>query len=536
MKQLFDCIEYCKRTDNLPVNIFLLNRNLTELIAKKIPFNLLDNLETQQITKVWNNYLLKYRDVYQHTEQWNFLLNLAQRGIGVHHSGIIPILKEIVEILYEMKLIKVLIATETFAMGVNMPTRTVIFTQTTKYDGNGIRLLRPEEYGQMAGRAGRRGLDDFGTVIILPENKMPSEPEAKKMLMSPPQMINSKLEIDYSFILKRMLILKDTECKSIDYISSSITKTMLASEINKNNYTLEGEIKKLYNDIKEYDNLSEYFTNFLEFKMIENKLENQKNSIFKLSKKVLKKFNNDYKKYCNEFVTNRNKLENWYKVKSKLESLKTELDLSKGQYNYQIEIIFEFLKKHNIVKKENDDYQLTPLGRIVSEVNECNPLILGHIISRNFLNKLEFNEIVAFLSIFIADHSIQEPYISDLEISKEFKDMLNNVSELVNNMLSEETNINNNLPFKFWSNWDLHLSMFNVVLEWAKGNNKWNQVKHLYNTFEGNFCRNILRLVNLMRNVEGIANITNNVELLNKISGYEEKLVRDIVMIDSLYL
>ena len=75
---------------------------------------------------------MKYKRCISTHEQWNFLLNLAQKGIDVHHSGIIPILKEIVEILYEMKLIKVLIATETFAMGVNMPTRTVIFTQDNK--------------------------------------------------------------------------------------------------------------------------------------------------------------------------------------------------------------------------------------------------------------------------------------------------------------------------------------------------------------------------------------------------------------------
>ena len=81
-----------------------------------IPFNLLDSDEVSQVTKVWNKYLLKYREVYEPTEQWTFLLSLAQKGIGVHHSGIIPILKEIIEILYESKLIKVLIATETFAM------------------------------------------------------------------------------------------------------------------------------------------------------------------------------------------------------------------------------------------------------------------------------------------------------------------------------------------------------------------------------------------------------------------------------------
>ena len=114
--------------------------------------------------------------------------------------------------------------------------------------------------------------------------------------------------------------------------------------------------------------------------------------------------------------------------------------------------------------------------------------------------------------------------------------MLDDISELVDKMASSETNINNKLPYTFWSNWDLHLSMFEVVMEWAKGEENWNQVKGLYDTFEGNFCRNILRLVNLLRNVESIAHLTNNTDLLNKLDGYQEKLIRDIVMIDSLYL
>ena len=78
--------------------------------------------------------------------------------------------------------------------------------------------------------------------------------------------------------------------------------------------------------------------------------------------------------------------------------------------------------------------------------------------------------------------------------------------------------------------------MFQVILEWSKGDCKWNEVKHLYNTFEGNFCRNVLRLVNLLRNVESIALLINNANLLNKLAGYQEKLIRDIVIIDSLYL
>jgi superfamily II RNA helicase len=536
MGQLFESIEYCRNNDIMPVNVFLLNRSLTEEIAKKIPFNLLNHEESSEITKQWNKYLLKYRDIYQETEQWQFLLGLAQKGIGVHHSGIIPILKEIVEILYEQKLIKVLIATETFAMGVNMPTRTVIFTQTTKYDGQNSRPLRPEEYGQMAGRAGRRGIDTFGTVIILPENDMPSESEAKTMITSSPQQISSKLDIDYSFILKRMVLkLEENNDESVvSYLSNSITNTMLADELSNVNNIHQIKLDEL-SKIDKYDNLSEYFDKFKELKDMENKIKIQQTSFVKLSNKILKKYNQEIKKLESEFGDKKLELEKWYKNLEKIKELEDIIKCSQSRFDNQIKLILDFLIDYNIIYFE-DDYKLTPLGRIVSEVNECNPIILGFIISNDYLDNLDFNEIVAFLSIFIADHSIEDPYLSDLNISKNFGEMLDNISDLADKMVCKETEINNQLPFHCWSNWDLHLSMFQVMMEWSKGDCKWNEVKHLYNTFEGNFCRNVLRLVNLLRNVESIALLINNANLLNKLDGYQEKLIRDIVIIDSLYL
>src|ERR1700734_1671356 len=84
---------------------------------------------------------------------------LLKRGIGVHHSGLLPILKEVVEILFQESLIKVLFATETFALGINMPAKTCIFTTTYKFDGQIFRQLSSGEYIQMSGRAGRRGTD-----------------------------------------------------------------------------------------------------------------------------------------------------------------------------------------------------------------------------------------------------------------------------------------------------------------------------------------------------------------------------------------
>ena len=80
--------------------------------------------------------------------------------IGIHHGGLLPILKETIEILFGEGLIKALFATETFAMGLNMPARTVVFTNAQKFDGKDMRWITSGEYIQMSGRAGRRGLDD----------------------------------------------------------------------------------------------------------------------------------------------------------------------------------------------------------------------------------------------------------------------------------------------------------------------------------------------------------------------------------------
>ena len=80
--------------------------------------------------------------------------NLLRRGLGVHHSGLLPILKEVIEILFQEGLIKVLFATETMSVGLNMPARTCVFASPRKFDGTGFRWITSGEYTQMSGRAG----------------------------------------------------------------------------------------------------------------------------------------------------------------------------------------------------------------------------------------------------------------------------------------------------------------------------------------------------------------------------------------------
>ncbi|OJD17841.1 hypothetical protein AJ78_02082 [Emergomyces pasteurianus Ep9510] len=133
---------------------------------------------------------------------------LLSRGIGVHHGGLLPIIKEIVEILFAKTLVKVLFATETFAMGLNLPTRTVVFSGFRKHDGRSFRDLLPGEYTQMAGRAGRRGLDTVGSVIIVTSGKDEAPPASalRRMILGDPTKLRSQFRLTYNMILNLLRV------------------------------------------------------------------------------------------------------------------------------------------------------------------------------------------------------------------------------------------------------------------------------------------------------------------------------------------
>ncbi|KAF8858767.1 antiviral helicase [Acephala macrosclerotiorum] len=137
------------------------------------------------------------------------LRDMLGRGIAVHHGGLLPIVKEVVEILFAQTLVKVLFATETFAMGLNLPTRTVVFSGYRKFDSSSFRDLHPGEYTQMAGRAGRRGLDPVGSVIIVTPGGIGEAPPARElqeMILGNPSKLTSQFRLTYNMILNLLRV------------------------------------------------------------------------------------------------------------------------------------------------------------------------------------------------------------------------------------------------------------------------------------------------------------------------------------------
>jgi len=133
------------------------------------------------------------------------ILPLLKRGVGIHHGGLLPILKEVIEILFQEGLIKCLFATETFSIGINMPAKTVVFTRARKFDGKESRWITSGEYIQMSGRAGRRGKDDKGIVIQMLDEKM--EPEvAKGMIYGASDPLMSSYHVSFNMVLNMLRV------------------------------------------------------------------------------------------------------------------------------------------------------------------------------------------------------------------------------------------------------------------------------------------------------------------------------------------
>lgn len=202
-------VQFLKKGNLLPACIFVFSKKRCEENADALTNqDFTTAQEKSHIHMIVEKSLARLKPDDRLLPQIVRMRELLARGIAVHHGGLLPIVKELVEILFAQTLVKVLFATETFAMGLNLPTRTVVFSGYRKHDGHSFRDLLPGEYTQMSGRAGRRGLDTVGTVIIVPPggDSVPPVADLQKMILGEPQKLRSQFRLTYNMILNLLRV------------------------------------------------------------------------------------------------------------------------------------------------------------------------------------------------------------------------------------------------------------------------------------------------------------------------------------------
>ena len=168
--QRSDIIKELSAADLLPAIFFIFSRNQCDEAAKsclKMGISLTTPAEKKEIVAIAHERLTGFSDDDLAALEFTQFVKQLEAGIGSHHAGIVPTFKEIVETCFARGLVKVVFATETLAVGINMPARAVVLDKITKFNGENHQMLKPSDYAQLTGRAGRRGLDDIGHALVV---------------------------------------------------------------------------------------------------------------------------------------------------------------------------------------------------------------------------------------------------------------------------------------------------------------------------------------------------------------------------------
>ena len=520
-------VRHLKKNRMLPAIYFKFSRVQCERCAKDIIVDFVTPEERKEIDLVFRNRLSKYKEYYGHLQQYEDVYKQLLRGVVYHHSGLIPILKEIIEILYARGLIKLLFATETFAVGVNMPAKTVIFNDLKKYDNNGLRHLRTDEYLQMSGRAGRRGLDKNGTVIILPTMDLPDYGTLKSVMSGRSPSIKSKFVPSYQFILKAL----HNNDISVDKF---IETTLFSKEEGMKIKQLEKKLRGIEVKPFPFDKNDKKVVEIDEYLKLESKVNNK---VLKLSNKDRKKVMKRMKqiKNMNGFEEILCEIKIWDIENEKRERLVRDIDFMRSYILGDVEKIVEILRDGYL---DSDD-KLTEKGLIAIEVNDCNPIIFTELIYSKYLEKCTFEEIVGLFASFIDEKSRDYHYNGLKELGRE-KGLTDNVIDLLYYLDDEMgylEKIEKEKNFEIQQNNDYQLKLDFVLpaYMWAKGCD----IKKIYeitDIYEGNFVRGILRINSMIEDVISVAENLGYFNLKKIMEGYEEKLIRDVVTINSLYI
>ncbi|MCU0651534.1 MAG: DEAD/DEAH box helicase [Candidatus Omnitrophica bacterium] len=200
VNRISSLISYLQQEEGLPCIYFVFGRRRAEELAQELfNYNFLSSKEKIQICELYSNLCQRFdlKDDRTAAE----MLPLVQKGIAYHHAGMLPTLKEVIERLFTSRLLKVIFTTETFALGINMPSRSVIFDELRKFYGHYVRNLKTRDFYQMAGRAGRRGIDKEGFVYCRINPRRIDPQEVKRIIYSPAEPVKSQFNTSYATIL-----------------------------------------------------------------------------------------------------------------------------------------------------------------------------------------------------------------------------------------------------------------------------------------------------------------------------------------------
>jgi len=533
--------KYLVEQEMLPALCYVFSRKQLEKCANEITVPLLEfdskvpytiRRECEQIIRKLPNY-----QEYLHLPEYVSLVSLLEKGIGIHHAGMMSILREIVEILFARGMIKMLFCTTSVAIGLNLPVKTAIFTDIYKHDGDCLSILQGHEYTQAAGRAGRLGLDSVGHVIHLNNLFRGIESTSYKiMLKGKPQTLISKFKISFNLLLNLIDI---GDNNFINFAKKSMIKGDIdnqSNEIQKNIENMEIEYNKIEESIKHLRTPIEVIKEYIDC------IERRPNTVNKKRKEIDRQIQNildNYKFIETEKVTlikYNEKQRNLYNLQKEHYDIKKYIDNN-------VLIIVDLLERDDFLSKvtesEEPKYILTQKGHIAIHLREVHCLVFAELIDKEMIYDLTSIQLVSIFSCF-TNVSVQNELKTILPKSN--NTIIQNIVVKIKEMYDEyqQKEFSNNI--NTGTDYSIHFDLLDYVVEWCDCDSI-EECKFLLQTLEnekgiflGEFVKALLKINNISSEMEKVAEITGNIQFLSKLKEIPIMTLKYVVTNQSLYV
>lgn len=433
------------------------------------------------------------------------------QGVASHHAGLLPAWKNLVEKLFQKGLIKVVFATETLAAGINMPARSTVISSTSKRTDSGHRMLTANEFLQMSGRAGRRGMDEVGYVTVVGTPFQTPE-EVAELVLNDSNPLESKFSPSYSMVLNLLQRFnleesKELILKSFGYYSSDYRLKPILFQLEQYDKEIEERSficpNKLSDDkMLEYDKLRFlYVQNRQTYKKIVKQEKSKHRPLSpevvefgKRNKEELHKLQTFACDTCKLYKKHSKNLEVLKRIDSKKKKLLKEIEKQKDIYWNKFIAHRAVLKEYGYIQ---NDYP-TEKGKTTSQIRSENELYLAEIIFSGVLENLTPSQLAGVICALTTEElRIEIPYIP--------------FSEPVRKTLNQIRNIKRKLE-KVQSKYDIEAPLyinpyFSSLIElWVEGA-EWETVSEQIEIGEGDIVRAFKRVVDVLRQLTTIDNI-----------------------------
>ena len=533
--------KYLTENEMTPAICYIFSIKQIEIACKEVTTNLLEfDSKVPYIAKRECEQILRAKlpnfEEYLNLPEYINLVALLEKGIATHHSKMLPVLREIVEIFFARGYIKLLFATESVAIGLNLPVKSCIFTDVNKPDGNSIRTLHGHEYVQAGGRSGRLGLDTVGHVIHL--NNLFRGVDSisyKKMMNGKPQTLTSKFKISYNLLLN-LLDIGDTNL--LKFTSRSMVKGDIDNEIKQ----VSAQLAILNGELDKIKECSAYLRTPVN--TIQNFIELQKNKAISVNKKrkdierQIAQIQDDHK-FVEQDIAIYQKLET---KENEIYDVQKQLDSVNSYIKSGIDSVLYLLKEEEYIDGDLNDettLKLTLRGQIACQLRETHCLIFSKLLEDKTIDALSSKQLIALFSIF-TNISVQEDIrdINPDSDDKEVKKMVIELSEMYSNYKNKEIDYNINTGFDYTIQYDL----LNFVEEWCSCIDiescktvlqKMGKEKGI---FLGEFVKALLKINNISCELEKIAEMTGNIAFLSKLKEIPNMTLKYVVTNQSLYV